>query len=468
METEFTVINPATEEIAASYRRATLDEIHEKARAARRVQRDWADTALDRRLEFALRFCEAFEADAEEIAATVTAEMGKPIGQSRAEVASMLARARSMILQAPEALAPRRPLPVSGFERYVERHPLGVVLNMAAWNYPLLIAVNVVLPAVIAGNAVILKHSARTPGAGEAFERAMRAARLDPHLVQAVQADHETMLQFAAHGDIDHVAFTGSVEGGRAVQSAVRGRFISSGLELGGKDAAYVLDEQDDLDWVAANLAEGFAYNCGQSCCAVERIYVHARVYGEFVERLSAHAQTWVPGTPGLPETNLGPLVSESARRHIVGQVLDAREKGARVVLEGGPTQVAGRGFFYSPEILDGVHHGMKIMREENFGPIVGVMKVEDDAQAIGLINDSTFGLTASVWGKATERARRVVAALSAGTVFLNRCDYLDPALPWTGYRDSGLGSTLGHEGFWNLTRPRSIHMRLRMDARGV
>ena len=468
MAGEFSVVNPATEARIRNVQRLSLPELLQAGRRAKAAQIDWMGVGLQERMDLGLRVCSEIEKDAEVIARGITLEMGKPIVQARAEVRAMLFRARAMVAQAPDALRHRLPAVVEGFERFVERRPHGAVLDMAAWNYPLLIAVNVVLPAIVAGNAVLLKHSARTPGVGEAFAVAFERSGAPEGLVQAIQADHPTILAFAASELVDYVAFTGSVEGGRAVQAAVRDRFVGLGLELGGKDGAYVSDEAEDLGWIAQNLAEGFAYNCGQSCCAVERIYVHRRVYERFLPLFLEAARAWVPGDPLAETTNLGPLVSEAARRHIVSQAQDARRKGVSVLLEGGPTSVQGRGYFFAPEVFANTHHDMSLMRDETFGPIVGVMKVDSDDEAVRLMNDSAFALTASVWAPPTERSRRVLAALSAGTVFLNRCDYLDPMLPWTGHGDSGFGSTLGHEGYLNLTRPRSHHLRLHADARGA
>lgn len=463
MSTRVSVINPATEAEFTSFMPLPLAELRESCAAARRAQVAWAQVPLRERCELVARFCDSFERQSESIAGDLTAQMGKPITQARAEVRGTLARARSLVEQADLALSPRRPEPITGYDRYVERIPQGVVLNMAAWNYPLLIAVNVVVPAVLAGNAVLIKHSARTPLAGDIFATTFMGIGGPVGLVQSVQATHKVMAEFiAGQGGPDYVAFTGSVAGGRAVARAARERFIGVGLELGGKDGAYVMAEQDDLSWVAANLAEGFTYNCGQSCCAVERIYVHEKVYDSFCQEFLKHASNWRPADPSLPESNLGPLVSSAARDHILSQARSARDAGGAVLLEGGPLSVGGKGYFYAPEVFAMSSNDAALMREENFGPIVGLVKVSSDEQGVALVNDSAFGLTASVWGTDSETARRVVSQMSAGTVFLNRADYLDPQLPWTGYRDSGMGSTLGLEGFWNLTKPRSIHLRLK------
>ena len=462
MSNEFFLTNPATEEKIGPISRLSAGEMEQAAARARAAQEKWSEAAPSERKKVVADFIAEFERNADKIAREITIQMGKPITQSHNEIKGMLHRARSILEQTDEALKPRRLDKVENFERFVERIPHGVVLNMAAWNYPLNIAVNVVLPAVLAGNAVILKHSAKTPMCGDHFADTFAAVGAPEGLVQALQADHATMAKFIESGAADYIAFTGSVEGGRQIRIAAREQFTDVGLELGGKDPAYVMEEQDDLDWTAANLAEAFIYNCGQSCCAVERIYVHEKIFDAFLEKLVHHASDWTPGNPLEEGTNLGPLVSEGARKWIMGQAEDAVKKGAKVVLEGGPTTVDGKGFFFKPQIMVDVNHDMSLMKEENFGPVMGVMKVKDDGEALKLMNDSAFGLTASVWGRDQARIEKMLSRLQAGTVFMNRCDYLDPEMPWTGYGDSGLGSTLGHEGFHHLTRPRSVHMRIK------
>ena len=462
MSSEFFITNPATEEQIGPIKRYNLEELKALAAKSRQAQEKWRDVPLTERIALMEKFLVEFENRRDKIARDITAQMGKTLAQSNNEINGMIFRTRGCIDQAQEALAPRRLKDVDNFERYVERIPHGVILNMAAWNYPLMIAINVIAPAILAGNSVIIKHSAKTPLCGDIFQEVFEAVGAPENLVIAVQGDHQTMQDLIASDAVDYVAFTGSVEGGRQVRIAARERFIEVGLELGGKDPAYVMEEQDDLDWTAANLAEAFIYNCGQSCCAVERIYVHEKIYDEFLPRFLEHAKSYSPSDPLDENSNLGPMVSASARKYIESQVADAKQNGAQVALEGGATDVNGKGFFYSPTVLTGVNHDMKIMSEENFGPIMGIMKVKDDEEALKLMNDSKYGLTASVWGKDQARIEKMLSRLMAGTVFMNRCDFLDPELPWTGYGDSGLGSTLGHEGFGHLTRPRSVHKRLK------
>jgi len=372
----------------------------------------------------------------------------------------MLDRARYMMSIAPEALRPVELPPKPGFERRIEKVPVGVVLDIAAWNYPLLIPVNVVVPAVLAGNAVILKHSSRTPLCGAHFATAFAAAGAPRGAVTAVNADHDVTAQLIARHEVGYVSFTGSVRGGEEVSRAAAGRFIDVGLELGGKDPAYVRADAD-VAFAAEQVADGALYNTGQSCCAVERIYVDRRIHAPFLEALVAEARKRAPGDPTKDATLLGAMAQASGLDTVVGQVERARAQGARVVNGGSAAKVDGRGRYYEATVLDGVTHAMEVMTEETFGPVAPVMAVNGDDEAVALMNDSRYGLTASIWTRDLERGRELAGRMEAGTVFLNRCDYLDPALPWSGWKDSGHGISLSRFGFDRLVRTRAHHYRL-------
>jgi len=426
-----------------------------KLAGATAAQRAWRDVAVAERVARVRAALGWFREHAEEVARDVTRQMGKPIVQARREVDGLLERAEHMLAIAPGALAAEVLPPKPGFVRRIEKVPLGVVLDVAAWNYPLLIAVNVVVPALVAGNAVLVKHSRRTPLCGTHFERAFAA--LEPRgLVAAVVLDHAATARLIADPRVGHVAFTGSVPGGREVQRAAAERFVEVGLELGGKDPAYVAEDAD-LAFVVPEIVDGACYNAGQSCCAIERAYVHKSRYDEFLERARAVLEGYVLGDPLDERTTLGPLADACAPAFLAAQVSDALAHGARL-LYGGHAQAER---FFLPTLLADCPNAARVMREESFGPLLPVARVESDAEALARMNDSDLGLTASVWTASPSRAERLSRSLEAGTVYMNRCDFLDPALAWTGFKDSGRGVTLSRHGYDHLTRLKSLHFRV-------
>ncbi len=428
---------------------------------ARAAQADWARVPLADRAEACSRFVDAFVAGRTEAAEEITLQMGRPIAHSPGEIGGLEERARAMIAQAGEALADVVPEPRAGFERFIRREPLGVVLTIAPWNYPLLTAVNSVVPAILAGNAVILRHSAQTPLCAERFAAAFLAAGLSDGVFQVLHAGHAVTEKLVASPGIDYIAFTGSVGAGRRVQQAARERFIGIGLELGGKDPAYVRADAD-VAFAAENVIDGAFFNAGQSCCGIERVYVARERFDEFVEAAVAIVRGYRLGDPLDPATTLGPLVRAEAADWVRAQNAEAASRGARPLVDPGdfPADEPGSPYL-APQIWVGVDHGMRVMNEESFGPVLGIMPVAGDEEAIALMNDSEFGLTASVWTQDVDAARAIGTRVETGTFFLNRCDYLDPALAWTGVKDSGRGATLSRVGFENLTRPKSFHFRL-------
>ena len=453
--------NPYTGETVAERRLLEGAGVEGVVTRAFRAHKAWAKTPLADRVALCERFCAEFEKDGERIAREVTLQMGKPLAQARGELKTTVHRARVMMSLAPEALRDD-PLPaVPGFTRFVRHEPVGVVLDVSAWNYPLLITVNVVVPAVLAGNAVVLKHANRTALCGEAFARAFERAGAPENLVTAIDASHETCAQIIARPEIGYVSFTGSVRGGHEVYREGARRFIDVGLELGGKDPAYVAADAD-LDHAIANLVDGAYYNAGQSCCGIERIYVHASLYERFVEGALAEVRKYRLGDPLDSATTMGPMAQAEAPRKLDAQVEEARSKGGRVLCGGKPIHdAAGRGRFFDPCLVADANHSMHgLMVEESFGPIVGVQKVSDDDEAVRSMNDSPYGLTAAIWTRDQERAFRIGAQIETGTFFMNRCDYLDPMLPWTGVKDTGKGMSLSKYGFLPLTRRKSFHLR--------
>jgi acyl-CoA reductase-like NAD-dependent aldehyde dehydrogenase len=428
--------------------------------AARGAQPAWQAMPLPERKQLVGAAIDAFVARADEIAGEITWQMGRPISQSAGEVRGFEERARHMVALAEEALAPVLPEPKPGFERWIARVPLGVVFVVAPWNYPYLTAVNAVVPALLAGNAVLLKHSSQTPLCSERFAQAFEAAGLPGGVFHSLHLSHDDTLGAIAGGRIDHVAFTGSVPGGRAVARAAAESFATAGLELGGKDPAYVRADAD-VEATAASLVDGAFFNSGQSCCGIERIYVHRSLYADFIEAAAAVTREYVLGDPTLPETTLGPMVRPAAADFVRGQTAEAIAAGARAIVPPGtfPPDEPGSAYL-APQILVDVDHRMRVMTEESFGPVVGVMAVDSDDEALALMNDSDFGLTASIWTRDVEAVHQLGPKIATGTVFMNRCDYLDPALAWTGVKDSGYGCTLSRLGFDSLTRPQSFHLK--------
>lgn len=437
---------------AATVRR-TLD-------AANLARKSWRHVSLTERKLMVGRAVDELVARKERIAEAITRQIGRPISQSPGEVRGLEERARTMLDLAEEGLADIRPAAKEGFERFLRREPLGTVLVLAPWNYPFLTAINTIVPALVAGNTVILKHSSQTPLVAELFDEAFKAAGLPAGVFQILHLDHASTLQLVANDGIDFVAFTGSVEGGRTVQRAAANRFIGVALELGGKDPAYVREDAD-LPSAVENLVDGAFFNSGQSCCGIERIYVHRRHFDAFVAAFVELTRSYRFGNPLDPNTNLGPMVRASAADFVRGQISDALAQGARALIPAGHFAADAPGSAYlAPQVLIDVHHGMRVMTEESFGPVIGIMAVDNDDEAVALMNDSRYGLTASIWTADREAALRLGERLETGTVFMNRCDYLDPSLAWTGVKDTGRGVSLSVLGYSQLTRIKSFHLK--------
>ncbi len=460
MSGKLQTISPVDGSVYVERDLAGAAEIDAALNAAVRAQKAWQETPVEERQAILGKAVDAFLAHGDEIAEELTWQMGRPVSQTPGEVRGFEERARHMIAIAPRALADIRPDPISGMNRFIRRVPLGVVAIIAPWNYPYLTSANGVIPALMAGNAVILKHSHQTPLCAERFAQSFREAGLPEGLYQYLHLSHDDTETLIADNRVNFVNFTGSVPGGHAVQRAVSGKFIATGLELGGKDPGYVRADAD-LNHAVENLTDGAFFNSGQSCCGIERIYVHQSLFRDFTEAMVELVKSYKLGNPLEKETNLGPMVRASSAEFVRGQIEDAIRAGARALIDEKLFPAAAPGTPYmAPQVIVDTDHSMRIMTEESFGPVVGIMPVKSDEEALELMNDSDFGLTASVWTKDEEAALALGEKLETGTVFMNRCDYLDPALAWTGVKDSGRGCTLSVLGYESLTRPKSFNLR--------
>ena len=440
---------------------ANADAIQQALSAAATAQQLWKNTPIAERQALCSKAVDAFVARKAEIAEELTWQMGRPISQAPGEVGGFEERARHMIAIAAEALADLRPEPKDGFTRYIKRDPLGVVFVIAPWNFPYLTSVNAIMPALLAGNSVILKHSAQTPLCAERLQQAFDEAGLPPGVFQYLHLNHADTEAVIQSPRVDYVAFTGSVPGGEMVERAAAGRFIGVGLELGGKDPAYVRKDAD-LQQAIDTVTDGAMFNSGQSCCGIERVYVDTAIYDEFVAGVIELVKAYRLGRPDDPDTNLGPMVKTSAADFARGQIDEAVAQGARALIDpaGFPANANGTPYL-APQVLVDVDHSMRVMTEETFGPVMGIMAVSGDEEAIQLMNDSEFGLTAAVFTRDENAAIEIGNRVETGTWFMNRCDYLDPALAWTGVKNSGRGCTLSTVGFESLTRPKSYHLKM-------
>jgi acyl-CoA reductase-like NAD-dependent aldehyde dehydrogenase len=453
-------ISPVDGSEVARRRSASEQEVLAALAAARKAQGEWAKTTLTERKAKMLDFLAAMQAQNEAIIPELAMQMGRPVRYC-GELRSFEERVRALVVLSDDALAPMMPARATGFRRAVKRTPVGIVLVIAPWNYPYLTAVNSIVPALLAGNAVILKHAAQTILAGERFQAAMDRAGLPRHLFTTLTLDHDATYRLIASKSVDHVSFTGSVEGGKAMERAAAGTFTTLGLELGGKDPAYVRADAD-FDYAVENLVDGAFYNSGQSCCGVERIYVQASIYDRFAEAFAAAASRYRLDDPRDETTTLGPMAAIRFAELVRAQTAEAIAKGARPLVDHGcfPANRAGTAYL-APQVLIRVDHTMRLMTEESFGPVVGIMKVFSDEEALRLMNDSPYGLTASIWTEDAEAAELIGDHVATGTVFMNRCDYIDPELAWTGVKDTGRGAGMGPFGFEAMTRPKSFHLRL-------
>lgn len=456
---EIVCTSPIDGTIVARRKTASPAEIDAAISAARTAQKAWAKTSIAERRAAMLRFLDAMKAINDEVVPELARQMGRPVRYG-GELRSLTERVEHMTAIAEDALAPIVPAAKDGFIREIRRTPLGVIFTIAPWNYPFLTAVNTIVPGLMAGNAVILKAASQTILTGERFQQAMDKAGLPKGLFQNLALSHDDAAKIIASRMVDHVSFTGSVSGGKAIERAAAGTFISVGLELGGKDPAYVRADAN-LNHAIENVVDGAFFNSGQSCCGIERVYVHEKLFDKFVEGAVALTKSYVLDDPLQQAATLGPMAATRFADLVRDHISEAVSKGARATIDPKAFERNAAGTAWlAPQVLTNVDHSMKVMMEESFGPVVGIMKVKDDAEAIRLMNDSPYGLTASVWTTDLDAAARIGAEIETGTVYANRCDYLDPGLAWTGVKDTGRGASLSVLGYHALTRPKSFHLR--------
>lgn len=451
-------VSPVDGSVYAERPALSIEDAVKAVSRARQAQRAWAQRPLEERVQLVLKGATRLNEMADVVVPELAWQMGRPVKYG-GEYNGFNERSNYVGSIAADALSPILVEANSRFDRRIERVPLGVVLVVAPWNYPYMTAINSVAPALMAGNTVVLKHASQTLLVGERLVQAFVEAGIPSDVFQNVVLDHDTTSSLIAARNFDFVNFTGSVEGGRSIERAAAGTFTGLGLELGGKDPAYVMEDAD-LDRAIEVLMDGATYNSGQCCCGIERIYVHETMYDRFVDKAVAWVSDYKLGNPLDVHTTLGPMANKRFANLVRQQIAEALANGATALVDPKLFPQDDGGAYLAPQVLVDVDHSMSFMQEETFGPAVGIMKVKGDTEALALMNDSRFGLTASLWTKDVERASRLGRDIETGTVFMNRADYLDPALCWTGVKETGRGGSLSVIGFHNLTRPKSYHLR--------
>ncbi|MQX36498.1 aldehyde dehydrogenase family protein [Roseospira navarrensis] len=452
------LISPVDGSVYAERPVAPPAEAAKAVARARAAQPAWAARPLQERIDLVLAGVARLGEMTDEVVPELAWMMGRPV-RFGGEFGGVKERATYMAGIAADSLAPLMAEDSETFRRLIRREPQGVVFVIAPWNYPYMTAINTVAPALIAGNTVVLKHATQTLLVGERMVRAFVEAGVPEDVFLNLFLDHQTTEELIGGRAFNFVNFTGSVNGGKAIETAAAGTFTGLGLELGGKDPGYVMEDAD-IDAAVAGLMDGAMFNSGQCCCGIERIYVTASLYDAFVEKAVAEVSKLNLGNPLEQETTLGPMANARFAAEVRAQVSEAIAAGATPMIDPALFPADDGGTYLAPQILTDVTHDMRVMKDESFGPVVGIMKVESDDQALALMNDSPFGLTASLWTRDTARAEALGARIETGTVFMNRADYLDPALCWTGCKDTGRGGALSPIGFHALTRPKSYHLK--------
>lgn len=451
------IINPATEEVIRELEADSDSSIHIKFQQLKAGKKRWCEVSLEGRVSIIRAFSAALAAHIDSLASLLTSEVGKPLQQSRNEINGARSRIQWMTDNAVRYLADENMRNDAGTIEQIKYEPLGIVCNISAWNYPYLVGVNVLIPALLAGNAVMYKPSEYASLTGLEIQRLLYESGVPGDVFQVALGAGDTgekLLQLP----FDGYFFTGSYKTGQKIYKKVAQKMVPCHCELGGKDPLYVADDVSDIRAVAAATADGAFYNNGQSCCSVERIYVHERVYDDYIKNITEEINSWLTGAPDADGVYIGPLTRSTQPDFLLAQVEDAVSKGAEI--RTGGHRMQGPGYFFEPTLLVNVDHTMAVMKEESFGPLIGVMKVKDDEEAVRLMQDSQYGLTASVYSSSRERAEHILSQIDAGTGYWNCCDRVSPSLPWSGRKHSGFGVALSHAGLRSFTKPKAYHMR--------
>lgn len=451
------IINPATEEIIAIVDEDNISSLTQKFNQLKAAQRSWYQKTLKERIAIIENFSQLLEKEKSHLAAILTAEVGKPLQQSHNEINGARTRLQWMLENAEKYLSDEWMIISDKIKEKITYEPLGVICNISAWNYPYLVGVNVFIPALLAGNTVMYKPSEYATLTGLEIEKKLREAGLPDDTFKVAIGAKQTG-EYLLDIPFDGYFFTGSYKTGRYIYEKVASKMVPCQLELGGKDPLYVADDIDDIRAAAVGTADGAFYNNGQSCCAVERIYVHEKIYNEYVDAFIKEVRSWKMGPPTEKGVYIASLTRKDQLNILDEHVQDALSKNATLICGG--RRVAGKGYYYEPTVITEVTHDMRIMREESFGPVIGIMKVKDDEEALQLMQDTEYGLTASVYSGDQQRAETILQQIDAGTGYWNCCDRVSAAVPWSGRKHSGIGATLSHAGFRAFTKPKAWHMR--------
>lgn len=451
------IINPATEQVLADVKEDTSASLKKKLNLLKQGQKKWSAVPLKKRVAILQKFADLLKENVEECARVLTSEVGKPLQQSRNEVNGARGRIAWLTANAERYLSDEIMSDEANMQERIAYEALGVVCNISAWNYPYLVGTNVFVPALLAGNAVLYKPSEFATLTGLEIDRFLKKAGVPNDVFQVAVGAREVGAALL-HMDLDGYFFTGSYATGKFIYEQVAPKMVPCGLELGGKDPLYVAADAKDIKNIAAGTADGAFYNNGQSCCSVERIYVHEKVYDKYVAEFVKEVKSYKVGSPTDDGVYIGALTREAQLRVVEAQVKDAVKKGAKVLTGG--KKISGKGHFFEPTVLVDLNHKMKVMREESFGPVIGIMKVKSDEEALQLMNDTEYGLTAAVYSSSQKRAEKILAQLNSGTGYWNCCDRVSAALPWSGRKHSGFGSTLSYVGLRAFTQPKGYHLR--------